>query len=127
MEWMQFEKWKSIRSSEAQLLKNNNIELVRGSEGLLSRMFYAFICSLLCHSFYAVKQLSLHSVLDLASTNAKLDCLFDQSLRVALLGELVDDQMLGHIGANLETLLQLLLHAVERLLVLLGGEAFDTA
>lgn len=46
------------------------------------------------------------------------------ALQAHLLGEVLDDAVLRHLGANGEAALELLLDAAQQLLVLLAGEAF---
>lgn len=74
-------------------------------------------------SLEAVEDLALQAMLDLAAPQHELQDFVDGVLRVFLLGEVLDDAVLGHLGADGKAALKLLLDSAQHLLVLLAGEA----
>jgi len=74
-----------------------------------------------------IKHLALQPVLNLTPPNHEVEHLEDGSLRVLLPQEVLHDRVLGHLGANGEAALDLLLNTGDGLLVLFGGEALGTA
>ena len=59
-------------------------------------------------------------MLQLAPSDHEVDDFLDDLLRVLLLGKVLQDGVLRHLGADSEPALELLLHSVEELLVLVG-------
>ena len=59
-------------------------------------------------------------MLQLAPSDHEVDDFLDDLLGVLLLGKVLQDGVLRHLGANGEPALELLLHSVEELLVLVG-------
>lgn len=74
-------------------------------------------------SLETIEHLALHAVLDLTPAQHELQHFSDGVLWVFLLGEVLDNAVFRHLGANGKTALELLLNAAQHLLVLLGSEA----
>ena len=64
--------------------------------------------------------------MEFSPSNHEMQDFVDDFFGILLSGKVLQDGVLGHLRADGEPLLQLLLHPVEQLLVLGGGEALGS-